>query len=236
MKTTHNATSPVATSPGVLYRVGRAVLWPLARVLYRPTVTGRENVPRSGPVLFASNHLSALDSLAIPLAAPRHVQFLTKAHYFEGPGILGAVRRWFFTSIGAVPVHRGAGHAAQEALDSGREVLRNGHTFAVYPEGTRSRDGRLYKGRTGVGWLALETRATVIPVGLIGTDGQPPAGQRRGRTPVRVAFGRPVDLSDLSSAGSGADRREATDRIMAAVHGLSGQEWAGSYNDVPEAG
>ena len=209
---------------------------PIARVVYRPRVLGRETVPRSGAVILASNHLSFIDSIVIPLVAPRPVQFLAKSHYFTGKGLRGWVSRMFFTSIGAVGVDRGAGQSAQAALDQSKRILDTGAAFALYPEGTRSLDGRLYKGRTGVAWLAFTTGAVVVPVGLIGTDKLQPVGARIPRIrPVTVAFGEPIDVSAHGTADSGRSRRLATDEIMAAIHGLSHQELAHAYNEAPPA-
>lgn len=207
---------------------------PLSRLVYRPTVIGRKNVPKTGAVILASNHLSFIDSIVIPMVAPRRVQFLAKSTYFDGKGIKGWISRSFFTSIGAVGVKRGAGQAAQDALDQSKRILDSGAAFAVYPEGTRSLDGRLYKGRTGVAWLALTTGALVVPVGLIGTDKLQPVGATIPRvTPVTVTFGTPIDVSRHGAANSGKARRAATDEIMAAIHELSGQELANMYNEAP---
>jgi 1-acyl-sn-glycerol-3-phosphate acyltransferase len=215
---------------GFTYVLGRGIIRPLARVVYRPRVEGKGNVPRSGPVIFASNHLSFIDSIAIPVAAPRPVHFLAKASYFES-----GLSRWFFTAIGAIPVQRGAGQAALDALDQQRTLLEEGSAVALYPEGTRSLDGRLYKGRTGVAFLALQTGAPVVPVGLIGTDDVMPVGAKMPslRHRITVRFGEPLDLAHHGPASSGKARRLATDEIMAAIHALSGQELANAYNEVP---
>jgi 1-acyl-sn-glycerol-3-phosphate acyltransferase len=215
---------------GITYAAGRFVITPLARLVYRPRVEGKQNVPRTGPVIFASNHLSFIDSIAIPVAAPRPVHFLAKASYFEG-----WASRQFFTSIGAIPVHRGAGQAALDALDQQRVLLEDGRAVALYPEGTRSLDGRLYKGRTGVAFLALQTGAPVVPVGLIGTDKVMPVGATMPSLTHRVTvkFGEPLDLAHHGPATSGKARRLATDEIMAAIHELSGQELANAYNEAP---
>lgn len=220
---------------GLTYGVGRLVITPLARLIYRPRVEGTQLVPRTGPVIFASNHLSFIDSIAIPVAAPRQVHFLAKASYFDGPGVRGWFSRQFFTSIGAIPVHRGAGQAALDALDQQRQLLEEGRAVALYPEGTRSTDGRLYKGRTGVAFLALQTGAPVVPVGLIGTDKVMPKGATMPsiRHRISVRFGAPIDVSPHGEATSGRARRLATDEIMAAIHALSGQELAGTYNELP---
>ncbi len=222
---------------GSTYALGRFVIAPLARVLYRPHIEGKANVPRSGPVIFASNHLSFIDSVAIPVASPRPVHFLAKSSYFDGPGASGWMSRQFFTAIGAIPVQRGAGQAALDALDQQRKLLDEGNAVALYPEGTRSLDGRLYKGRTGVAFLALQTGAPVVPVGLIGTDAVMPVGAKFPSFSERVTvrFGEPLDLSHHGAAESGRARRLATDDIMAAIHALSGQELAGAYNEAPAA-
>lgn len=229
--------APAAVRQGPLYRVVRSILRPLVRVVYRPTIDGAEHVPKRGPVILASNHLSFVDSIVIPLASPRPVQFLAKSHYFTGTGLKGWVSRTFFRAIGAVAVERGAGAAAQEALDAGRHILESGNAFALYPEGTRSLDGRLYRGRTGVAWLALTTGAKVVPVGLVGTEEIQPVGAKLPRVrPVTVRFGEPLDLRRHGPATSGRARRAATDELMAAIQALSGQELAGRYNETPPHG
>ncbi|MFP3465223.1 lysophospholipid acyltransferase family protein [Leifsonia sp. SIMBA_070] len=222
--------------PGALYFAGRILMAPLLKLVYRPRVIGTRNVPKHGRVILASNHLSFIDSIVIPMTAPRRVQFLAKSSYFEGTGLKGRVSRAFFTAIGAVGVKRGAGAAAQEALDQSRRIIETGAAFALYPEGTRSVDGRLYKGRTGIGWLALTTGAVVVPVGLIGTDQMQPVGARFPRPHrITVAFGAPIDVSHFGPPESGRARRQATDAIMAAIHELTGQELANVYNEAPPA-
>jgi 1-acyl-sn-glycerol-3-phosphate acyltransferase len=182
-------------------------------------------------VLLASNHLNAWDTVLIPVAAIRPVQFLTKSSYFEKSGPLGAFLKWFFTNIGAVPVLRAAGSEAQAALAAGSSILSAGSVFAVFPEGTRSRDGRLYKGRGGAAWMALETGAAVVPVGLIGTGDMRVFGWlRRGSARPEVRFGTPLRLSDLADKPGGVARRIATERIMDAIAELTGQERADEFN------
>jgi 1-acyl-sn-glycerol-3-phosphate acyltransferase len=222
------APSPVRTKAG--YRLGRALIAPFMRAVYRPRIEGRENVPHDGPVIFASNHLSFIDSVAIPVAAPRPVHFLAKSSYFDTWS-----SRTFFTAIGAIPVVRGAGQAALDALDQQRMLLDTGSAVALYPEGTRSLDGRLYKGRTGVAFLALQTGAPVVPVGLLNTDKVMPVGAKFPalKPKITVRFGEPLDLGHHGPASSGKARRLATDDIMAAIHALSGQELANVYNEVP---
>jgi len=221
---------------GTVRFLGRLLLAPLARLIFRPRVIGRRNVPKRGGVIIASNHLAFIDSIVLTLVARRSVSFMAKSAYFTGRGAKGRLQRAFFSGVGAVPVERGAGSAAQDALDAGLEVLRAGEAFSIYPEGTRSRDGRLYRGRTGVAWLALTAGVPVVPVGLMGTDRMQPGGAGRIRfARVTVRFGEPIDLSGYGPATSGRARREATDAVMAAILRLSGQELAGVYNEPPPA-
>lgn len=215
----------------MFYTLTRKVLGSVARLIYRPVIEGRENIPRTGPLVLASNHLSFVDSIVIPLVAPRRVVFLAKAEYFTGHGIRGALTRSFFTAVGAVPIQRGTAGAAQEALDSALEILNDGLAFGIYPEGTRSRDGRLYRGRTGVAWLALTAGCPVVPVALSGTQDIQPVGSRIPRIrKITVRFGKPLDFSHLQGDKPGPARREATDTIMAAIQELSGQDYVGHYN------
>jgi 1-acyl-sn-glycerol-3-phosphate acyltransferase len=212
----------------VLYLIARFVLRPMF-LLLRPTITGRENVPATGPFIIASNHLSFIDSMAIPLMAPRRVGYLAKAEYFTTPGIGGWLTRTLFTALGALPVHRDTHRAAQEALDTAMTVLKAGGGFGIYPEGTRSRDGRLARGKTGVAWLALTADCPVVPVAVAGTDRIQPIGGRWPR-PHRfsVTFGKPLTFPEhRGKAGNGKARREVTDAIMEAITELSGQEKAG---------
>ncbi|HLS92529.1 MAG TPA: lysophospholipid acyltransferase family protein [Microbacterium sp.] len=226
-------------TPSWVYTFGRTALAPLARAVYRPRIEGKELIPSDGAVIFASNHLSFIDSIAIPIAAaPRPVHFLAKAEYFTGTGFKGWLSRTLFTAVGATPVERGAGQAAMDALDLQKQILESGAAIALHPEGTRSRDGRLYKGRTGVAFLALETGTPVVPIGLIGTDRVMPVGAKMPSLKERVVvkFGAPLDLSHHGPATSGRARRTATDEIMSAIHALSGQELAGTYNELPAQG
>lgn len=219
----------------MFYHATRKVLGPVARLIYRPVIEGQENIPRTGPVLLASNHLSFVDSVVIPLVAPRRVVFLAKAEYFTGDGIRGTLMRSFFTALASVPIQRGTAGAAQEALDSALKILNDGHAFGIYPEGTRSRDGRLYRGRTGVAWLALTARCPVVPVALSGTQDIQPVDSRFPRiSKITVRFGKPLDFGYLQDAKPGVARREATDAVMAAIHELSGQERVAHYN-YPQA-
>jgi 1-acyl-sn-glycerol-3-phosphate acyltransferase len=213
----------------VVYLLSRLLLRPLFMLLFRPHVRGRENVPATGPFIIASNHLSFIDSMIIPLMAPRRVGYLAKAEYFTGTGIGGWLTRTWFTALGALPVERETHRAAQASLDTAMTVLNAGGGFGIYPEGTRSRDGRLARGKTGVAWLALTAECPVVPVGVIGTDRIQPVGARWPR-PRRctVIFGEPLTFPEhKGKAGNNRARREVTDMIMAAIHDLTGQEKAG---------
>ena len=217
----------------MLYAVTRFVCLTLFRLLWRPVVVGRENIPATGPLILASNHLSFIDSIIIPLAVSgRRVVFLAKADYWEGRSLASLPRRLFFRTFDAVPVQRAQQRDAQASLDLALQVLERGDAFGIYPEGTRSRDGRLYRGRTGVGWLSLAAGAPVVPVGLVGTDRVQPVGSNVPRVHrVRVAFGAPVRPESYADLPPGRARREITDAVMDAVAAMSGQERAPGYNE-----
>jgi 1-acyl-sn-glycerol-3-phosphate acyltransferase len=186
-------------------------------------------VPLNGPVILASNHLSFIDSIAIPIVAPRKVAYLAKAEYFTGSGLTGWFSRALFTALAALPVERETHRAAQAALDTALSALERGGAFGIYPEGTRSRDGRLARGKTGVAWLALTADCPVVPVAVAGTDRVQPVGARWPRLRrISVTFGEPLTFpEERGQAGKGRARRVVTDRIMEAIAGLSGQEKAG---------
>ncbi|MFI2710618.1 lysophospholipid acyltransferase family protein [Micromonospora sp. NPDC018662] len=212
----------------------RLVLAPLGRLAFRPVVEGRDNVPRHGPVILAANHLSFIDSVVIPLVAPRPVSFLAKAEYFRRPGLRGWLTRNCLTGIDAIPVERGGHRSAQASLRVALDVLAAGRAFGIHPEGSRSRDGRLYRGRTGVAWLALASGAPVVPVAVLGTDRVQPVGARLPRPGrITVRFGTPLHFTRPIAGSGGQARRAVTDEIMTAVQMLSGQEPAGRYHDLP---
>ena len=209
------------------------VVPPVAKAVWRPTVRGLEHVPADGGVILASNHLSFVDSVVIPVIVPRKVVFLAKSDYFEGPGVRGALTKAWFTGLGMLPVDRDDTRAAVASLDVALEVLGRGEAFGIYPEGTRSRDGRLYRGRTGVAHLALTAGVPVVPVGLVGTEKLQPVGSRLPRVvPLSVTFGEPIQVAGrFDGLPLGRARRLLTDEVMAAIQGLSGQEPAGTYNE-----
>lgn len=207
------------------------VLGPVLRLLFRPWVDGAENIPEKGAAIFASNHLSFSDSIFLPLVVPRRLTFLAKADYFTGQGLRGRPTAAFFRGVGQLPVDRSGGEASEVALASGLRVLERGEFLGVYPEGTRSPDGRLYKGKTGVARMALVAGVPVIPVAMIDTDKAQPKGKVIPRiTRVGVRIGRPLDFSRY--AGMEGDRfvlRSVTDEIMYTLMELSGQEYVDMY-------
>ena len=217
----------------MLYEVVHAVVPPLAKAVWRPTVIGLDNLPLTGPVIVASNHRSFADSIVIPFVVSRKVVFLAKEDYFTGTGVKGALVRGWFEGIGMVPVDRDDTKAALASLDIALEVLGRGEAFGIYPEGTRSRDGRLYRGRTGVAHLALTSGAPVVPVGLSGTEHLQPVGSTLPRLArVTVRFGAPLRFEGrYDGVPTGRARREVTDVVMNEIQKLSGQEFAGVYNE-----
>ena len=219
----------------MFYETLAAAVPPVARTVWRPVVEGVENVPPSGPVILASNHLSFADSVVIPCVAPRRVVFLAKAEYFTASGVRGRLSKAWFTGLGAVPVSRDDTKSAIDSLQTALEVLRRGDALGLYPEGTRSRDGRLYRGRTGVAHLALVSGAPIVPVGLHGTDRLQPVGSRLPRlVKVTARFGVPISpAGQYDGVPAGRARREITDLVMSEIQKLSGQEAAGVYNERP---
>lgn len=204
---------------------------PLLAFLGRPKVEGLEHVPRKGPVILASNHLAVADSFYLPLVVRRRITFLAKAEYFTGKGIKGWFNKWFYTAAGQVPIDRTSADAAQAALDTAERILNDGKLLGMYPEGTRSPDGRLYKGKSGLARLALQTGVPVIPVAMIGTDVVNPPGSKMwhfGR--VTVLFGKPMDFSRFEGlAGNRFIERAVIDEVMYELMKLSGQEYVDVY-------
>ncbi len=219
----------------MFYEMSRATVGPLLRTVLRPTVQGREHVPLTGPVIIASNHLSFFDSIVLPASSPRLIAFLAKKEYFTGKGPRGALSRAFFTAVDAIPIDRSDARAGQRSLRLQLQVLAEGRIVGIYPEGTRSRDGRLYRGRTGVGQLVLSSGAPVVPVALWGTQDIQPVGSRFMRpAKVSVTFGRPMEFTDtVAGMPLGKARRTITDEIMKTIGRMSGQEPAHHYNERP---
>lgn len=214
----------------------RYVLAPLVRLVWRPRVRGADRIPATGPVILAANHRAAVDTAFIPLVAPRKVAFLGKAEYFTGRGLRGRLTAAFLGALGYIPVDRANARAGLAALAAGREVLERGGAFGIYPEGTRSLDGKLHRGHTGVASLALSTGAVVVPVGLIGTERVQPIGRLFPRLArVEIRFGRPLEFSRYDGLeGAPAIRRAVTDEIMDAIADLSEQTYVDSYHRRPD--
>ncbi|HEX7166746.1 MAG TPA: lysophospholipid acyltransferase family protein [Acidimicrobiales bacterium] len=209
------------------YWVVKAVLTPLLRLLYSVRVDGAEHVPAHGGAILAGNHLAVCDSFFLPLVLRRRITFVAKAEYFDDPKTA-----WFFRAVGQIPVKRGGGPASQRALESAAEVLQQGELFGIYPEGTRSPDGRLYKGHTGVARLALQQRVPVVAVACVGTRETQPIGQPMPRAfmPITIRFSRPLDFSRYyDRADDPLVLRQVTDEIMFELRELSGQEYVNQY-------
>jgi 1-acyl-sn-glycerol-3-phosphate acyltransferase len=210
------------------YGVLRAFLTPFLMLLFRPKVKGLRHVPGSGPVIIASNHLSFSDSIFMPLVVPRKVTFLAKSEYFTSPGPKGLLKKLTFIALGQVPVDRSGGRRSEAALITGLKVLAEGKCLGIYPEGTRSPDGRLYKGRTGIARLAIESGAPVIPVAMFNTEKIQPTGTVVPKVMrVEMIFGEPMyfegDSTDLQHL------RDVTDKIMTTIQEMSGQEYVDTY-------
>jgi len=206
------------------YRLLKSFLIPLLMLLFRPKVTGLRNVPTNGAVIIASNHLSFSDSIFMPLVVPRNVTFLAKSEYFTSPGLAGFIKKLTFIALGQVPIDRAGGKRSEAALLTGLRLLKEGHCIGIYPEGTRSPDGRLYKGRTGIARLAIESGAPIIPVAMFNTAEIQPTGQvvpkvRR----VEMVFGEAIYLD-----GDSTDQvllRTLTNQLMEKIAQLSKQEY-----------
>jgi 1-acyl-sn-glycerol-3-phosphate acyltransferase len=226
------AGTQLGEAAAVFYRVLKyVVLGPLLRLMFRPRIEGMENIPESGRAIVAGNHLSFTDHFVVPAVLPRRITFLAKAEYFTGPGLKGRLTAAFFRSVGQIPVDRSGGKASQGAITAAVEVLERDELLGIYPEGTRSHDGRLYRGRTGVAVMALRAQAPVIPCAVLGTFELQPPGRRLPRIGrVTIRFGEPMDFSRFY--GLDDQRyvvRSVTDEIMYAIMGLSGQEYVDRY-------
>ena len=201
------------------------------RLIFRPWVQGIENIPEDGPAILASNHLSFSDSIFLPLMVDRHITFLAKSDYFTGKGIKGRLIAWFFSALGQVPVDRTGGRASEAAINTGLRVMSSGSLLGIYPEGTRSPDGRLYRGKTGVARMALEAKVPIIPVAMINTRHIQPPGKVMPRIArVGIRIGKPLDFSRYE--GMEGDRfvlRSVTDELMYELMELAGQEYVDVY-------
>jgi 1-acyl-sn-glycerol-3-phosphate acyltransferase len=216
----------------VLYWLMKLVLLgPWLRLIFRPVAEGLEHVPRRGPAIIASNHVSFSDSIFMPLVVRRKVTFVAKSEYFTGTGVKGFLIRMFFTAAGTIPIDRSGGQAAQAAIDTGMRVLRAGKLFGIYPEGTRSPDGRLYRGKTGVARMALTAGVPVVPVAMLNADKiQPPGRVRPKVMRARMRFGPPLDFSRYAGmAGDRLAERQVTDEIMYELMVLTGREYVDVY-------
>ena len=207
------------------------VIGPIVKAIWRPWIVGRRNVPAEGAAILASNHLSFVDSVFLPLMIDRPVAFLAKSDYFTGKGIKGWSTRMFFKATGMIPIDRSGGKASEASLNTGLEVLGRGDLLGIYPEGTRSPDGRLYRGRTGIARMALEAHVPVVPVVMVDTDTMMPVGTRMPRiVRVGIVIGEPLDFSRFE--GMEGDRyilRSITDEIMVALQRLGEQEYEDVY-------
>jgi len=215
----------------------RVFVGPILKLMFRPWVKGLENLPAEGAAIVASNHLAVIDSFVLPLVIDREIVFIGKSEYFTGKGIKGKITAKFMRGVGTIPVDRSGGKASEAALRTGLKRLEEGELFGIYPEGTRSPDGRLYRGKTGVARLALESGAPVVPVSMVGTNIAQPIGKRIPKIMrLGVVIGEPLDFSRYS--GMESDRfilRSVTDEIMYSLMSLSGQEYVDIYAATAKA-
>jgi 1-acyl-sn-glycerol-3-phosphate acyltransferase len=214
----------------VQYQLSRVVIGPALHLLGRPRIIGLEHIPASGPAILASNHLSVIDSVYLPLMIPRPVVFPAKAEYFTARGPLGRAWAAYLRSTNQLEMNRGDSRSAQATLEAAAGILRAGNLFGFYPEGTRSPDGRLYRGRSGIGWLALNSGAPVIPVAMSGTRKMLPPGSRVPRPArIEVRLGKPLEFAHLAGDPPARARRMIADEVMRAIGELSGQEYVHEY-------
>ena len=212
------------------YQLSRVVMGPALYLLGRPRVSGLEHVPASGPAILASNHLSIIDSVYLPFVIPRPVVFPAKAEYFSAKGPVGRLWAAYLRSTNQLEMNRGDTKSAQATLEAAAEILRAGNLFGFYPEGTRSPDGRLYRGRAGLGWLALNTGAPVLPVAMLGTRKMLPPGKPIPRpSKIEVRIGKPLEFGHLAGDPPARARRTIADEVMRAIADLSGQEYVHEY-------
>lgn len=215
----------------MLYWFFVKVLGPIARHRLGPTASGLNNVPRTGGAIIAANHLAVIDDALIPITCPRMVHFMGKAEYFEGKGLKGMFKKWWFTSVGVFPVDRSGGNKSLGALEHAREIIEDGHLFGIHIEGTRSPDGRMYKGHTGVARLALETGCPIVPTAIIGSrELQKPGMVIPAKGKTQVIYGKPIEVEKKTDDEiTHDDLRSLTDRISAEIQKMSGQEYVNEY-------
>ena len=218
----------------MLYWFFVKTLGPIARHRMHPTAVGLENIPRQGGGIIAANHLAVIDDALLPLTCPRMIHFMGKAEYFEGKGLKGKFKKWWFTSVGVFPVDRSGGSKSLGALEHAREIIESGELFGIHVEGTRSPDGRLYKGPTGAARLALETGCPIIPTAIIGSrEIQKPGQIIPGKGKSTVIYGTPIDVPKTTSDQVTHEMlRELTDRVVKQIQQMSGQEYVPEYAQV----
>ncbi|KFI65651.1 lysophospholipid acyltransferase family protein [Bifidobacterium cuniculi] len=218
----------------MLYWFFVKTLGPIAKHRFRPTVSGLEHIPRQGGAIIAANHLAVIDDGLLPLTCPRMIHFMGKAEYFEGKGIKGKFKKWWFTSVGVFPVDRSGGSKSLGALEHAREIIEKGELFGIHIEGTRSPDGRLYKGHTGAARLALETGCPIIPTAIIGSrELQKPGQVIPGKGTSKVIYGEPIEVAKTPADEVTHERlRELTDEVTRRIQAMSGQEYVPEYAQV----
>ena len=217
------------------YQLSRVVAGPILHAFGRPRATGLENIPASGPALLASNHLSIIDSVYLPLMLSRPVVFPAKAEYFTAKGPVGRLWAAYLRSTNQLAMNRDDTRSATATLEAAAEILRRGELFGFYPEGTRSPDGRLYRGRSGLGWLVLNTGAPVIPIAMSGTRKMMPPGKLPRPAKIEIKIGKPMEFGHLAGDPPARARRIIADEVMHAIADLSGQEYVHEYaSDVKE--
>ena len=216
------------------YRISRVLAGPFLRMLWRPEITGSEHIPASGGAILASNHLSIVDSIFLPLMVDRPVTFAAKSEYFTGTRPIDRITGAYLRATKQLSVDRGEARAGLDMLEAALALLRQGALFGIYPEGTRSPDGRLYRGRPGIGWLALNSGLPVIPVAMSGTDRVLPPGHKVPRVAkIKIRVGEPLTFEAARSLPSASRQRRAiTDEVMQAIQALSGQEYVAMYASV----
>ena len=218
------------------YQLSRVVAGPILRVLWRPQITGLEHIPPEGGAILASNHMSIVDSIFLPLMLDRPLTFAAKSEYFTGRGVGSRLAGTYLRATNQLSVDRAQARAGQDMLEAALALLRRGQLFGIYPEGTRSPDGRLYRGRTGVAWLALNSGLPVIPVAMIGTDRILPPGHAVPRLhQVSMRIGKPLTFEAYQGTAPGKARRAITDEVIQAIQDLSGQEYVPIYASVRKA-